>query len=247
MDDNGKIPMSERAKVVAATEGIADDASDEIRGNRFLNFIYHHKALVFALCVVVILAAFSVWTFFFTGGASDIDILYAGPCRLYDAGASIAPAIRSVRSERDGLSVEITDIEWYSPEYIRENNVKVDAFANAAELDEFRREMTDGDVLVLFLSPELYRQVKGSLVPLKEIFGEKPWCAADDYAIELWLTDFYNYFTAAQELPEDTLICVRRASEMKSYTKSRAEEADEKARTLVKDIVEFASPVTQEQ
>ena len=122
-----------------------------------------------------------------------------------------------------------------------------DAFANAAELDEFRREMTDGDVLVLFLSPELYRQVKGSLVPLKEIFGEKPWCAADDYAIELWLTDFYNYFTAAQELPEDTLICVRRASEMKSYTKSRAEEADEKARTLVKDIVEFASPVTQEQ
>ena len=66
--------------------------------------------------------------------------------------------------------------------------------------------------------------------------------SADGYSVRLGDTDFYSYFTAAKVLPEDTLICMRDVSKMKIYGEGKGAEADEKCRSVFRDIVNFVDP-----
>lgn len=251
MNEQNNDNLSARAKVVAATQGeIPRDEIAPQKERRIANFFYHRKRLVAVIAFVVVLAAFSLWSFFSTGGSSDITVMYAGPCELYaDTGGSLASAIRSVRTSEGNESVALADIAWYSPEDMEalEGAYTLDEAENAKALAEFREELTYGDTVFLMLSPQLYEEVRESLVPLAEIFGEIPASAADDRSVRLGDTDFYKFFTAAQVLPEDTRICIRRAADMDAYSEERAAETDGLCRALLRDIAGFVSPISSEE
>ena len=134
---------------------------------------------------------------------------------------------------------------WYSPEDEEAlgDAYSVDAAENARALMEFREEMTSGECVLMLLSPQLYREVGEGLLPLSEVFGaDAARISADGYSVRLGDTDFYSYFTAAKVLPEDTLICMRDVSKMKIYGEGKGAEADEKCRSVFRDIVNFVDP-----
>ena len=249
MNEQDSGNLSERAKVLAATGGVTKTPPEPPKKRRISDFFYHRKLLCAVIVFALILTVFSVWSFFSSGGPSDVTVMYAGPCTLYsDTGGALSSAIRSVRTSGKDKSISLTDITWYSENDIAElgGAYTLDEAENAAALSEFREELTNGDALFFLLSPELYAQVKESLVPLSEIFGEVPESAADVYSVRLGDTDFYKYFTAAQVLPENTRICMRRAADIAAYSEERAAEADALCRELFRDIVGFVSPFGSE-
>lgn len=242
--------LSSRAKVLAATQGgTAPDAPPPEKPRRIANFFYHHKWHIAVAVFVLVLAAASVLAFFSSGGSSDITVMYAGPQELFaNTGGAVASAIRSVRTSETEESVELADIPYYSPEDMARlgDAYTLDEAGNARCLTEFREELTYGDTVFFMLSPQLYEEVRDSLVPLAEIFGEVPASAADDRSVTLGETDFYKFFTAVQVLPEDTRICMRRASALDAYSEERGAKTDELCKALFRDIVGFVSPIETE-
>ena len=70
--------------------------------------------------------------------------------------------------------------------------------------------------------------MKDALIPLSEIFGEDgvPEASVDDpLAIRLGDTAFYEAFPAVNELPQNTRVCVRRASAAPAIGEDDAERA----------------------
>lgn len=242
--------LSARAKVIAATGGdVTPDAPPPKKMRPVADFFYHHKWHVAVAIFAVILAAASLLAFFSSGGSSDITVMYVGPTDLFAKdGGSIASAIRSVRTSETEAGVELADIPYYSPEDMAHlgSAYTLDEEGNARCLAEFREELTHGDTVFFLLSPQLYEEVRESLVPLEEIFGQIPDSAADDRSVILGETDFYKFFTAVQTLPEDTRICMRRATALEAYSEERGKETDELCRALFRDIVGFESPLESE-
>ena len=243
--DGGEL-LSERARVIAATEGETAPEETEVPRRRVRDFLYRHRAL-FIICTVAVLLVLLSLKIFFSGGAlADVSMIYAGPVPLYsDTGGAIVSAIRSVHSGEDAEEIYLTDVLWYSPkdEAALGDAYSVDAAENARALMEFREEMTSGECVLMLLSPQLYREVGEGLLPLSEVFGaDAARISADGYSVRLGDTDFYSYFTAAKVLPEDTLICMRDVSKMKIYGEGRGAEADEKCRSVFRDIVNFVDP-----
>lgn len=208
---------SNRARVVEATQPGTPDTPATVKVSRVRNFFFHNKLAIAVGVLALIMGAFSVWNHFASDKTADIGAIYAGPCDLSaNDGRSLVGAIASVR-EDSRKSISLADVTWYSP-FDLENLSKAEAAAidsaeNKAEYDRFQFELTNSDALLLFISPQLESQIKSALVPLSEIFGESvPASASDEYAIRLGDTSFYKYFTVARELPQNTRICVRRAS-----------------------------------
>lgn len=237
---------SARARVIAATEGeIVPEERQTVRGG-LSDFIYHRKLPIIAVTFVLVLAAFSVGSFFLRGGRADVNVLYAGPATLY-ADSGIDHALRSVRTGDRSENVTLSDVVWYSDADIAAlgGESAVDEGANARALARFREEMTNGDAVLLMLSPALYEEVKGSLVPLSEIFDKVPPSAADGYSLRLGDTDFYKFLTSVQALPEDTRLCLRRASSLKAFNESRAAQVDIICKELLRDVAEFEAPLEE--
>lgn len=243
--DGGEL-LSARARVIAATEGETATEEAEAPRRRLRDFLYRHRAL-FIICTAAVLLVLLSLKIFFSGGAlADVSMIYAGPVPLYsDTGGAIVSAIRSVHSGEGAEEIYLADVLWYSPEDEEAlgDAYSVDAAENARALMEFREEMTSGECVLMLLSPQLYREVGEGLLPLSEVFGaDAARISADGYSVRLGDTDFYSYFTAAKVLPEDTLICMRDVSKMKIYGEGKGAEADEKCRSVFRDIVNFIDP-----
>lgn len=243
--DGGEL-LSARARVIAATEGETATEETEAPRRRLRDFLYRHRAL-FIICTAAVLLVLLSLKIFFSGGAlADVSMIYAGPVPLYsDTGGAIVSAIRSVHNGEDAEEIYLADVLWYSPEdeEVLGDAYSVDAAENARALMEFREEMTSGECVLMLLSPQLYREVGEGLLPLSEVFGaDAARISADGYSVRLGDTDFYSYFTAAKVLPEDTLICMRDVSKMKIYGEGKGAEADEKCRSVFRDIVNFVDP-----
>lgn len=243
--DGGEL-LSARARVIAATEGETATEETEAPRRRLRDFLYRHRAL-FIICTATVLLVLLSLKIFFSGGAlADVSMIYAGPVPLYsDTGGAIVSAIRSVHSGEGAEEIYLADVLWYSPEDEEAlgDTYSVDAAENARALMEFREEMTSGECVLMLLSPQLYREVGEGLLPLSEVFGaDAARISADGYSVRLGDTDFYSYFTAAKVLPEDTLICMRDVSKMKIYGEGKGAEADEKCRSVFRDIVNFVDP-----
>ncbi len=100
-----------------------------------------------------------------------------------------------------------------------EGDAVVDHFAynNARKqsIDEgnaFATFVKTGECAVWFVSPYVYETYHMSQIstPLQEVFGMVPDSAADEYAVRLSETDFYQYYSAARVLPENTLVLLTR-------------------------------------
>ena len=244
---------SNRARVVEALGGDETEAAP-VRGKRVANFFYHYKVTVAVGVLAAVLLGFSVWNHFASDKNADVPVICALPVELTaNDGREIAAAVRSVQGD-GAKTIAVVDMTWYS-KFDLENltpakRALVDAKENQAEYDKFQSELANSEALLLFISPQLESQIKSALVPLSEIFGEDavPESTIDDpYAIRLGDTDFYEYFTAAREMPQQTRICVRRAAAAPAVGEGeRGSEREADAFAVIRAIADFKNPLSTE-
>lgn len=239
---------SNRARVVEATgEELPEDAAP-VKVSRIRNFFFHNKLAIAVGVLAVIMLAFSVWNHFASDKTADIGAICAGPCELNaNDGRDLVRAILSVQGD-GAKSISVTDVTWYSPfdleNLSRAEAALIDPSENQAEYDRFQSELTNSDALLLFISPQLASQIESALMPLSGIFGDDvPESAVSDYAIRLGDTPFYEYFTSAKELPQNTRICVRRAASAPALADSKyADELEADAIAVMRAITLWEGP-----
>ncbi len=220
-------------------------------GKWFENFWYHYKAQTIIAAVAIITVIICAVQFI-GREVSDYYVMYAGPqvLMLQDI-TYMEAAISEVGEDVDGngkVSVALEDIVMLSPEEQKEAQ-DAGAVLNGqflqTSMKEYEQQIFGGDAMVCLLSPYMYEIVHsaGGFVPLSEIFGEIPDSAYDDCSVVLAKTDFGEYFNGINDLPEDTLICVRRLSSMAQFKGIKKTEAAHAANVaLFRAIVEFEAP-----
>lgn len=121
----------------------------------------------------------------------------------------------------------------------------IDGAFMAQNKQKFENLIVAGEYSICFLSPYLYEEVKeaNGFMPLSEMFDETPKGAFDEYSLLLSETDFGSYFPGVNELPRDTLLCIRRIGTLTSLLNKGATERDyEKSMKLFRAIVNYKAP-----
>ncbi len=220
-------------------------------GKWFENFWYHYKAqTIIALVAVITLIICAVQ--FVNREESDYYVMYAGPqvLMLQDI-RYIESAICEVGGDLDGngkVAAALDDIVMLSPEEQEAAAAAGSVFDPGflhTSMKEYEQQIFGGEAMVCLLSPYMYELVhaEGGFLPLSEIFEEIPDAAYDDCAVVLAKTDFGKHFNGINDLPEDTLICVRRLSTMAVFKGMKKSEATHAANVdLFRAMVEFAAP-----
>lgn len=202
----------------------------EIRtDNRFTrwldNYWYHYKWHtifgIFALVVILICTLQMCQK-----ESYDISIVYAGPHPFTQGAGELASAVAGVMPEDfngDGRrSVEVVNLLIYTEEQIDalieaaraegNDNPMMNTALIAQEKSKFNQLVLAGEHSIFLIDPALFEHVQasGGWLTLAEALGEKPDYAVNDWAVRLCDTEFGRYFPAVAELPEETLLCIRR-------------------------------------
>ncbi len=216
----------------------------------FENFWYHYKAhtIIGAVALVTLIICI---TQIATREESDFHLLYAGPQNIaYRDKAYMQDAVEAIADDynNDGeIAVTFSDIVMLSPEEreaAEENGAVFDNEFIMSSLSEFDQHIMNGETVICFLSPYMYERVpEGGFLPLAEVLDEVPEGTHDEYAIYLLKTEFGQYFEGMNDLPEDTLICVRQLATTSIFTgKKKTEKLHAANLELFKKIVEFEAP-----
>ncbi len=215
------------------------------------NFWYHYKTYTI-IALVLIITIFICTTQLLRRKDNDYCILYAGSAVLAVQDVTyIKDAFKNVAVDYDGngeIVVAIDDIVILSPEEQEVANKDGAAFNPdfiKQSLTEFDQQIFGGDAVVCLLSPYMYERVhsSGGFLPLSEVFDSVPDSAYDECAIVLADTDFGKYFNGVNDLPEDTLICVRRLSSMAVFKgEAKTRKAHEANLEFFRAIVGFEAP-----
>jgi len=191
----------------------------------FDNYWYYYKWPViigaFALIVVLICTVQMC-----SKETPDVNVVYAGSHSFDQNGpAEVAAAFSAVMPSdynRDGRKeVAVANLLAYSAEQIKAqeeaalaegDSLVVNGNFFAQEQQKFSQLLMSGEYTIVLAADWLYDSFKetGVFLPLAEALGERPAVTYDDCAVYLKDTPFGQYFTALQELPEDTVICCRR-------------------------------------
>lgn len=225
--------------------------------NKFLrwldNYWYHYKwhTILISFAAVFLIVCI---TQFSTKEKVDAYVMYAGEnsfsvSELY----SMEDAFEMISKDynNDGKkTVKMTDITVMTNEQIKENQKKAEEAGNNDYYvdmqymkdmqDKFKMQLTAGEAYLCLLSPEMYAldYEAGMYMTLAEL-GISSEYAVDDTAIRFKDTDFAEFFTVFQKMPDDTLICFRRMN-VASKTKGKKEQKkyDDQI-DLFKSILEF--------
>lgn len=220
-------------------------------GKKLDNFWYHYKIqTIIALVLVVTLV---ICTFqLITREKHDYCILYAGPAVLAVQDLTyMRDAFEDVGADYDGngeVVVTFDDIVIMSPEEQAAANEE-GAFYNPQfaqqSMTEYYQQIFGGDSVICLLSPYMYEIVHEAdgFLPLAEVLDTAPDAAYDECAVVLAKTDFGQYFNGINDLPEDTLICVRRLSSMAKFKgEAKTRKAHEANLELFRAILAFEAP-----
>ncbi len=216
----------------------------------FENFWYHYKAHTIIGAVALVTLVICI-TQIATREEADFHLLYAGPQNIaYRDKSYMQDAIEAVADDynSDGEVVAaFSDIVMLSPEereVAAENGAVFDNEFIMSSLNEFDQHIMNGETVICLLSPYMYARVpEGGFLPLADVLDEVPEGTYDEYAIYLSKTEFGQYFEGMNDLPEDTLLCVRRLATTSIFTgKKKAEKAHAANARLFKKIVEFEAP-----
>ncbi len=229
----------------------------DTRLSRWLeNYWYHYKwhtiILAFALIVVLICTLQMC-----TKEDADVNILYAGSHSFVESGrgelSSAVGAVMPRDYNGDGRKqAGISALYILSEEQIKalrheliesgEENPLINAGYYAQELNKFYQLLQTGEYSICLMESWIYEKVRenGVFLPLSEALGSKPDLAYDDYTIRLSDTAFGRYFTAAAELPADTLIGFRRQGSLTSLmNRDRAEKTYAQALETFRAMMNF--------
>lgn len=189
------------------------------------NFWYHYKThTIIAVVAAVTIIISSVQ--FFTKDKFDYYLLYAGPQIIAVQDLHyIERAFNDFADDYNGdgeVSVALNDIVMLSPEEMeaaKEKGAVFDGNYQQQMMTEYYQQIIAGDVVICLLSPYMYEIVnqESGFMPLSEIFGEDiPASAYDDCGIILSETDFGKEYNGVNNLPDDTILCIRRVSTLKN-------------------------------
>ena len=194
------------------------------------NFWYHNK------WTVIIVSFFAI--IFIIGTVQmiqkeedDTYIVLAAPTTFYGEDLSgITDTLESLMpSDINGdgkKSLCLMTYSIYSEEELKAINeeetnesgqfiTKVTQSHNTTEHQSYVDYLRNGEASILFLSEYLYESLRDNdmLRPMSELFGENipNGTLADGYGVRLCDLDIYDFCPELQMLPEDTVVCLKRA------------------------------------
>lgn len=218
------------------------------------NYWYHHKwpTIIIALfALFIIICTIQL----FSKKEADAHIMYAGPASVtYTSLDEIQQSFTEIMaSDYNGDNCELIEYveitladrakiseegEIYS-EYINNN---LDFKGNM--LERYNAEIFAGDSMIYFLSPSIYKDLKGEgqLMPLvsERLLYDIPDNAFDEYSFRLGDLDVYK-LPGISLLPEDTLICMRHPDKRLAVAKISEEDYKNNAKVFA-DIVTYIHP-----
>ena len=230
---------------------------------RLDNFWYHHKWKVIIITFFVVV--FSV-CFAQCGSKqdSDVTLTFAGGYTLSQAEASSVREIFSTLARKhtsigegkaEAVLAELVTYPIYTEaelkaKYTDENGTlsdysyRVAVNANTDRLNALKNYMMTGQCSIWLVNSFVYEeQSMGARLakPLSEIFGEEgaPVPTYDAYAVRLGDTALYQYYSALQVLPADTLVVLTQRFVMGA---SADEAYYEQCTDLFRAILSFEAP-----
>ncbi len=253
---------SNRAKYV---EKIGDDYVDTPVEDRSLegkmgNFWYHYKwHVIIGLFVAVLL--FVGVTQMKNKEEFDLSVMYAGTAVVngdtYNEVSNALSQLLKTDVNGDGKkSVYLYPFTYYSDAQVEAemkkwedegiHDVSFDKQANEQAHVNFNNMVFTGESGVMFIDESLFEQVKeaGGLVTLESVLGTTPEGALDEYGIRLSELDAYEFLTALQVMPEDTVLCLRGPSTVGGVfsSKKEAERIFETNKNYFIDVMSFKLP-----
>ena len=236
---------SNSARVLRVRGGGQEEETETegVKASWLENFWYHRKWTVIVVSAFLFICAVATWQLL-SRSDPDVYVMYAGPAYVNASRQeNIKAAFDAVMEDYDGDGKK--NIQFATVTY-NENGTNP-----STAMTQFTTEMSAGESGVYILSPHMYGEVKKTdvLVPLEEVFGFLPKGAIDSYAIKLSETDFYRTFFVQQDgdtplylLPEDSVICLRKATFFGSLKNSdKAEEQYSFHEALFKAIIAYES------
>lgn len=254
-----EIPESAAARRIRAL-GLDDaPAGDDTaaQGSFWDNFWYHHKwktVIISVSLVVLLICTLQLCT----RESYDVYLMYAGPGYLTpNETRSAQDAVKQIMPDYNGdgqRGVMLTVFNYLNPEQIEEKmaqaeaegvELSVDQLGNASVLNQFDMEVMSGESVIYLLDPALYESIKyaSGLIPLAEILETVPDEAIDEYGIRFADTDFAKAFSIFEELPEDTVLCIRQVSTMAVFKgQKKTERIHSYHVDLFRQILTFTAP-----
>ncbi len=192
----------------------------------FENYWYHYKyhTLLTLLALITCIVGLSQCS---VSEEYDMYVSYAGPKNLYsddiENGERALESVLDTDFSGDGkVNVSFNRFFYMSPDEVREAKENDPAFSvldQSVALDSFKREFEAGDTVIWLVSPALYEEYskKDMWVSMLEVLDADAWRSLtaripedsyDQYSVRLCETRFGKVFFS--ELPEDTLLCMRR-------------------------------------
>ena len=233
---------------------IHDEAAVVQDYNKAQNFWYHYKWPVIFVAIILV-AALIMGAQTLGRVKEDMAIMYVGPYYMVPLTEPVKEAFGFITEDynEDGeVAFKFAALHCYSDEQILalqeqedENGNKMDdltysmiAKANAEEKESFYQLVFLDEFAIWLMDPYFYEDVRkvDGFLPLSEIFDYEVEAAIDETGIRFMDTAFAQYYECFAELPEDTVLCLRRLSTVagKSGKKMHADSIE-----MFRTIVEF--------
>jgi hypothetical protein len=221
------------------------------------NYWYHYKWVTIVVLFFATVLGIGVYQMA-TKDTYDINILYSGPVLLNqdqtlgieDAFEAILPHDFNKDEEKSVLIHRITilsddQLAAKQEEAKQEGDqVYYDLKTRKDNISQVTTLFATGETTICLMDPYMYNMylAQDAFLPLAEVLGEKPVYARDDYSVKLADTPFGQYFEAFRALPEDTVLCIRKAAVFSGSSKKKANEQYEFDQDVFRNIFTFAPP-----
>ncbi len=224
---------------------------------------FHHK---FAILVVAFLLVVSVICLrqCSTRNSYDVDLLYAGPWFACDSSVTISGVDEAFLAMADDYDGDGKKILSYTPLFLlSQEQLEAIRAENESKPDEEKiyistnllkdnRDMLDADIMtgemcLCLLDPTIFQYFReNDLVdPLTAYLPAEaiPQNEYENYGFFLKDTDFGRYFSTFTDLPENTILCMRRAGVMnQAWDPDAYEELLGRYADLLGTLVAFEAP-----
>lgn len=221
----------------------------------FSDYVYYYKWHAIVIIFALIVVTFGTCQYL-NKENPDIYITYTGkhyynPTNLNEAKSAFAQVMSKDYNGDGQKLVEIlnlvymTDKEWEDARSraIAESDVLIYPVNNES-IKRLSQELLTGESYIFLLSYELYEDnyKLGRFENLETILGYKPENAFDECGIYLKDTDFGKYFDQIKVLPDNTVICFRKAANFSFLNKKKEKEKYNNNVQMLKDILNFKIP-----
>ena len=225
----------------------------------FKNYWYYYK---WPVIIISFFAAVILFCIFSDGNKTeyDVSILYTGPCFITadekDEMMSAFAQVMTHDKNGDGdKNAEIIDMPAFTDEQIKtamdgEEDKDGVLYAKYAPYiiknveNGFSQQFMGGVSSICLLDPLWYGRVydREALLPLEDILGYKPEKLIDEYSVYFKDLPFAQWFGIFDKLPDDTILCFRKATTAASFTgKDKAVENYEAGKQMLRDIFAFSN------